>query len=434
MDSNTYRILAAGQFVSNDTWQTGLNNNDLIVGPSGTGKTRGYVKPNILQCNGSMVVTDTKGALCAELSPVLMEEGYRVVEINLADCEKSPWGYNPLAYIRRDYRGKYSEQDILTLAACLAPMEAKYEPFWEQMARICLESAISYVLEALPPEEHTLTSVVRLAGEMGKNGRYKKLMEELEVIDPESFALSRYRLFHSVVEDADRTGACILGFIASKVGPLAFSGARHLFRHYRRIDFKELGKKKTAVFLTISDTDDSLYKLANVFYTQALHTLCALADRQADHRLKIPVRFYLDDFASNVVIPDFDRIISVIRSREITVSIIIQSLSQLESLYDHPAAMTIVNNCDNLLCLGSGRDLETAEYISKQANVPVSAILNTPVDDAWLLTRGKTAQKARKYDLKSHPLYGRLPEAAREAGRTEERKEDEAARQPEPIA
>ena len=411
-NSNTYRILAAGQSVSNDTWQTGLNNNDLIIGPSGTGKTRGYVMPNILQCNESRVITDTKGALCAKLGPVLVQEGYKVMELNLADCGTSPYGYNPLSYIRRDFRGKYSEQDILTLAACLVPLECDRDPFWEQMARICLESAISYVLEALPTEEQNLTSVVRLAGEMGKNGRYRKLMEELEVIDPESFALSRYRLFRPAVEDADRTGACILGFIASKTGPLAFSGARHLFRHYRKVDFKELGKRKTAVFLTVSDTDDSMYRLADVFYTQALHTLCGLADKNPDHRLKIPVRFYLDDFASNVVIPGFDRIISVIRSREISVSVIIQSLSQLESLYEHPAAMTIVNNCDNMICLGSGRDLETAGYISRQANVPASTILNTPVDDVWLLTRGQPARKAAKYDLKSQPLYHRLPEAA----------------------
>ena len=96
-NSNTYRILAAGQSVSNDTWQTGLNNNDLIIGPSGTGKTRGYVMPNILQCNESMVITDTKGALCAKLGPVLVQEGYKVMELNLADCGTSPYGYNPLS-------------------------------------------------------------------------------------------------------------------------------------------------------------------------------------------------------------------------------------------------------------------------------------------------------------------------------------------------
>ena len=408
---NNCRILADNHFISNDTWQTGLNNNDLIIGPSGAGKTRGYVIPNILQCNGSMVVADTKGTICPEVGPILAQEGYKVMEINLADCALSPYGYNPLAYIRRDRYGRFSEQDILTLAACTVPVETVRDPYWENMARIYLESAAAYALEALPEEEQDFTSVVRLSGEMGVGGKYKKLMEELAVIDPESFA--RYRMFQNVSENAGTTSSCIHSFLASKISPLAFDGAKKLFKNPNKINIKRLGREKTAVFLTISDTDSSMYRLANLFYTQALHTLCDLADKSAGHRLKVPVRFYLDDFASNVVIPDFDRIISVIRSREISVSVIIQSLSQLESLYGQAKAMTILNNCDNMLCLGAGRDISTARYISYQVNKPVSAVLNTPLSEAWLLTRGEAAQQVRKYDLKSHRLYNRLPEAAR---------------------
>lgn len=410
---NNYRILAQDHAISNDTWITGLNNNDLIIGPSGAGKTRGYVIPNILQCNGSMVVADTKGTICPEVGPILAQEGYKVMEINLADCALSPYGYNPLAYIRRDRYGRFSEQDILTLAACTVPVETVRDPYWENMARIYLESAAAYALEALPEEEQDFTSVVRLSGEMGVGGKYKKLMEELAVIDPESFALSRYRMFQNVSENAGTTSSCIHSFLASKISPLAFDGAKKLFKNPNKINIKRLGREKTAVFLTISDTDSSMYRLANLFYTQALHTLCDLADKSAGHRLKVPVRFYLDDFASNVVIPDFDRIISVIRSREISVSVIIQSLSQLESLYGSPKAMTVLNNCDNMLCLGAGRDISTARYISYQVNKPVSAVLNTPLSEAWLLTRGEAAQQVRKYDLKSHRLYNRLPEAAR---------------------
>ncbi len=409
---DTYRILAHGRTVSNDTWQTGLNNNDLIIGPSGSGKTRGYVIPNILQCSESMVITDTKGALCSDVKTALEQQGYKVVEINFADCDSSPYGYNPLACIRQDREGHYREQDILTLAACMVPVESRHDPYWELTARIYLESAVSYVLEALPEGERHLGSVVRLAGEMGRDGRYKALMRELEVVDPESFALSRYRLFQSVSESAEKTAACIFSFLASKLAPFSFGSAAGIFNNPERISFKELGRKKTAVFLTISDTDDSMYRLASLFYTQALHTLCELADKSPCHRLKVPVRFYLDDFASNVVIPDFDRIISVIRSREISVSVIIQSLSQLESLYGQAKAVTILNNCDNMLCLGAGRDISTAKYISQQVNKPVSAVLNTPLSEAWLLTRGEAARKVRKYDLKQHSLYDRLPEAA----------------------
>ena len=412
---NNCRILADNHTVSNNTWLPGLNNNDLIIGPSGAGKTRGYVKPNILQCNESMIVTDTKGALCSDVRPVLEQQGYKIMEINLADCAASPYGYNPLAYIRRGKNGNFSEQDILTLAACLVPIETAHDPYWELTARVYLESAISYVLEALPEGECHMGSVVRLVSEMGRGGKYKKLMDEMEVVDPDSFALSRCRMSQSAVEGADRTAACVFSFLTSKLSPFSFDGAKKLFTHPRKINIKRLGREKTAVFLTISDTDDSLYRLASLFYTQALHTLCGLADKSAGHRLKMPVRFYLDDFASNVVIADFDRIISVIRSRGIAASIIIQSLSQLESIYGHAKAMTILNNCDNVLCLGAGRDMETAKYISFQVNKPVSAVLNTPIEDAWLMTRGKPAERVKKYDLKSHRLYGRLPEAQAEA-------------------
>lgn len=424
---NTYRILAGGYTVSSNTWHTGLNNNDLIIGPSGAGKTRGYVMPNILQCSESMIVTDTKGALCSDIGPVLVQEGYKVMEINLADCAESLYGYNPLAYIRQDSDGHYQEQDILTLAACLMPVESRHDPYWELAARIYLESAISYVLEALPEDERHLGSVVRLISEMGREGKYKRLMDELEVIDPDSFALSRYRLFKSVSNDAEKTAACILSFLASKLAPFSFGGAKRIFDNPKRINIKELGRKKVAVFLNISDTDDSMYRIANVFYTQALHTLCSLADKSPGHRLKVPVRFYLDDFASNVVIPDFDRIISVIRSREISVSVIIQSLSQLESLYGQAKAMTILNNCDNLLCLGAGRDISTAKYISYQVNKPVSAVLNTPLDSAWLLTRGSKAEQVAKFDLRQHRLYHRLPEMAQPENNTLTQYQNETA-------
>lgn len=290
---NNCRILADGHTISNDTWKTGLNNNDLVIGPSGSGKTRGYVLPNILQCTESMAVTDTKGALCSDVRPILEQEGYKVVELNLADCAASPYGYDPLDGIRYGGDGRFSEQEILTLAAGLIPIENPREPYWEQMARVCLESMAAYVLEALPEREHSLTSVVRLSGELGRKGKYRALMRELEAVAPDSFALSRYRLFRSVAEDADRTAACIFSFLTSKLAPFGFDGAGRFLSNPQKLNIRRLGRKKTAVFLTISDTDTSLYRLADVFYTQALHTLCALADRNPGHRLGVPVRFYL---------------------------------------------------------------------------------------------------------------------------------------------
>lgn len=394
---DTYRLLAQGHQISNDTWKTGLNNNDLIVGPSGAGKTRGYVMPNILQCSESMIIADTKGSLRGELGNVLKENGYKVLNIDFSDCGAGT-GYNPLDFVR-DGRA----QDIMAVAAALVPVESR-EPYWDLAAQTLLQSLIGYVLECLPKKEHDLYTVTKLF----LSGKSDSLFTELETIDPESFAVSRYQLSHKNAI-ADKMVASVEGELSERLTMCSFAGARKLFSNPNRINFPRLGKEKTALFLTISDTDRSMDRLVNLFYTQAFQSLCAAADRSPGHRLKIPVRFYLDDFASNVIIPDFDRIISVIRSREISVSVIIQSISQLEAMYGKAKASTIMNNCDCWLYLG-GVDVGTTQLIALRANKPVSSILGMPLDAALLFTRGQPPQMVKKYDLHSHPLYTRLPE------------------------
>ena len=365
MSDSTYRILAKNKLMCNNTWETGLNNNDILIGPTGAGKTRGYVIPNVLQCNESIIVADAKGCVKKEVEKVLKKNGYKIIDIDLTDCFAS-YGYNPFDFIRYDEKREcYIEQDIMTVAACLVSVESVKEPFWELAARQYLECLIGYVLECLPVEEHSLNSVVRLFLEMG-TGIFQKLITELQELNPESFAVLRYRLFQASLK-ADKMYASIQGILAEKLSVYAFAGAKELFQKSKRINFADLGKEKTAVFVKVSDMDRSMDRLANLFYTQALQVLCNSADNDyADNRLKIPVRLMLDDFASNVYIPHFDKITSVIRSREVYVSIIIQSISQLESLYGSAKAQTILNNCDNMLYLG-GQDVGTAQYVSKKS-------------------------------------------------------------------
>lgn len=395
---DTYRLLAQGRQISNDTWKTGLNNNDIICGPSGAGKTRGYLIPNVLQCNESMIVADPKGSLLGELSGVLKENGYKVLNIDFSDIgAASGTGWNPLDYCN----GR--EQNIMTVAAALVPVESR-EPYWDLAARTLLQALIGYVLECLPKKEHDLYTVTKLF----LSGKSDSLFKELEVIAPESFAVSRYRLSR-INKECEKMSASVQAELAERLTMCSFAGAIKLFRNPNRVSFPQLGKEKTALFLTISDTDRSMDRLVNLFYTQAFQSLCAAADRSPGHRLKIPVRFYLDDFAANFVIPDFDKITSVIRSREISVSFIIQSISQLEAMYGKARASTIMNNCDCWLYLG-GNDLSTAHLIASRANKPVSSILGMPLDAALLFTRGQPPQVVKKYDLRSHPLYARLPE------------------------
>lgn len=402
----TFRILAKGVTVSNDTWRTGLNNNDLIIGPSGAGKTRGYVIPNLLESSGSLIVTDTKGSLAGTVGPLLAQQGCRVLKIDFEDLEGS-YGYNPLDHIRYDERrGKYAEQDIITAAAALVPVTSRREPFWEEAARLYLTSLIAYVLECLPAGEHSLKYVVDLIGEM-ESGVYDRLIRELAHIRPNSLAVQTYRLFQSN-HTAEKMHASIIGILSEKLNGLNFDGAVHMFTRPERVQFAGLGRERTVLFLTVSDTDRSMDRLVNLLYTQALQALCRSADTDyPDHRLPVPVRFILDDFATNACIPDFHNIISVIRSREISVSIILQSLSQLEAMYGEANASTIINNCDNCLYLG-GQDVATARYVSFRANRTVDTVLGLPLHEAYLFTRGQAPRSVHVYDLREHPRYAQL--------------------------
>ena len=409
---NSFRILAEGRQIPNDTRATGINNNDLIIGPSGAGKTRGYVAPNLLQCAESCIVTDTKGSLVTEVGPVLASRGYRILRIDFTDFFASTCGYNPLEFIRRDPRtGRYSQQDILTVCAALIPVES-HDPFWDLSARTYLSCLIAYVLECLPPREQTLEYVMALFNEMTPGTRdepsnFTRLLEALGAEDPDSFA---YRTYRSIAgqSSADKMFESIRAMISEKLIPLVFDGPCRLYGMPDRIDFAALGRRRTAVFLTVSDLDRSMDRLVNLFYTQALQTLCASADKDyTAHCLPVPVRLYLDDFATNTFIPDFDKTISVVRSRGVSVSVILQSVSQLEALYGHAKAATIINNCDNCLYLG-GQDVDTARFIAVKANRTPDTILSLPLGEAWLFTRGRNPQRVRRFDLSHHDLYPEL--------------------------
>lgn len=404
------RILAKGCYISNNTWATGLNNNDIIIGPSGSGKTRGYVKPNILQCNESMIIADTKGNLIKELKKPLEKAGYKVIDMNFKNLAHS-YGYNPFDYIRYDKEsGRYNEQDILTIASAIVPKPAsKNDPFWELAAKMYFTSAVAYTMECLPEDEHNLDSAITLSLQMG-SGNYAKLIEELECVNPDSLAARTYNLFKSTYK-SEKTEASILAILGEKFNGLILSELLKMYKSENRIDFRSLGREKTAVFLSISDTDRSKDRIISLFYTQALQALCNSADFDyEDCRLPVPVRFILDDFATNAYIPDFDKIISVIRSREIYVSIILQSITQLDALYGASNAKTIINNCDNCLYLG-GQDIDTANYMSFKANKSITTILNMPLEEAYLFTRGREPRLVEKYDITEHKKYRELEES-----------------------
>lgn len=400
---STRRILAAGVAVSNDTRITGRNNNDLIIGPPGASKTRGYVIPNILENNSdSMIITDVKGNLRRQFGPYLKRKGFKVLDVDFIDISQSKSGYNPFDFIRTTKKGKPNEQDILTIAAAISPVTSLKEPFWENASALYLSCFIAYILNCLPVSEHNLISLSRLTEYIG-TPVLDALFRELEDIQPDCLAVKRYKQIQ-VLSTSEKTHASIMGILYEKLSPLCFEGAEKLYSNSSRIDFSSLGKEKTIVFLTVSDTDRSMDSLVSLFYTQALQVLCKTADNSPNSRLAIPVRLMLDDFSSNTFLPDFDKTSSTVRSRDIYLSIIIQGLSQLEAAYGPAKAETIINNFDTLLYLG-GNELRSAHHIASRADKPLARILTMPTDQAILMMRGQQPKLVNKYQLEDHPTY-----------------------------
>ena len=388
-NTNNTRIFAIDTEVSNDTHKTKLNNNDLIVGASGTGKTTGYVIPNLCRGSDSYIVADTKGSLYKKLGNMFRKKGYNVKLIDFS-CLKNSCSYNPLDNIEYYSPTDYCEQDVLRIASVICPTTCERDPFWENSARTVITSMIAYVLEALPRKDHNLVNVTKLYRILNTTtGR--RLFYALEDKNPDSFAVKQYKSYFETMANVEKTWNCIAQFVVNALELFDFKESKRVFGNSSDFTFEELGKSRTVFFVNLSDSDRSMDRLVNIFYTQAFQSLMRLADSNENYRLDVPVRIILDDFATNTYIPDFDKIISVIRSREISVSIILQSISQLDGMYNMAQAKTILNNCDHLLYLG-GQDIDTAEFIAMRICKSPESILEQPIDKAYLITRGEKAK------------------------------------------
>lgn len=419
-------ILAADRTLSCDTRATGLNNNLLVIGPSGSGKTRHVLKPNLLEMGSSFIVLDTKGTLAREMGPMLASHGYRVECLDFADLsaeasrplppEVHRTGYNPLAFVRYNAAGAPVQQDIISIARAICPVEDESQPFWDHAASNLLACLIAYVLEQLPERERHFGSVVTLAEHL-EDKVTVRLLDELEATAPASFALALWRRYAPTLT-AEKMHASISGILAEKIMCLGFDGARDLCTSAHRIDFAHLGRERRALFVTVNDIDRSLDPLTGLFVTQAFTTLIREADAQPGGRLRVPVRLILDDFA-NLNIPDIDGILAVIRSREIWCTLQLQSVNQLEAIYGRPRALSIMGNCDTHLVLAF-QDIESARCYAERANKLASTLLATPLDRSWLFIRGRAGEQVRRYELTSHPRYAELAEAvsAKEATKT----------------
>lgn len=394
-------LLTASHSASTDAWQTGLNNNVLVLGCSGGGKTRNHLMPNLLQCQGSYVVLDGKGALYRELAPYLRANGYQVDQLDFTRENAGTVGYDPLAHVRWSH-GRPNTQDIIAVANAVCSAEDMgSDPFWGHAAANYLASYVAYVLEAMPDHACNMASVVRVF-EQAADGHAGELFEDLEHDNPGSFAVSLYRRARATAR-AERMHASIMGIIAADILPFSHEAAMASFERPRQVDFAELARSPHALFVTIDDLDHSMSALTSLFVHQAFCSLCDVADASEGGRLPVPVRFMLDDFA-NLRLPHFDDVLSVIRSREISCTVVCQTVSQLEARYGEAAANSIVGNCDRQMVLAF-QDERTARYFSTRAGKTPTTLLETPQGTWWLFCRGQKGVADAAYRLEDHPRY-----------------------------
>ena len=340
------------------------NLNVLVVGGSGAGKTRFYAKPNLMQCNTSFIVADPKGEMLRSIAPLLSEKGYDIKVFILIEPENSD-GYNPFVYIRQD-------EDVIRLISNLiqntTPKNAQQnDPFWEK-SEIALDSALMlYLLHEAPPEEQTFEMLMFLIenaatvedDEDGYQSPVDILFNGLEEEKPEHIAVKQYKIFKQA---SGKTAKSIL--ISAAVRLAAFNLPEIAkMTSYDNLDIGSLGERKRAIFCVIPDNDNSFNYIVGMLYTQAFQALYFNADSNHGGELPVPVHIVMDEFA-NVALPDnFERILATMRSRRISVSIIIQNMAQLKALFKD-SWENITGNCDTLLYLG-GNEQSTHEYISK---------------------------------------------------------------------
>ena len=370
------------------------NKNILVIGGSGSGKTRFFVKPNLMQMHSSYVVTDPKGTVLIECGKLLQRGGYKIKVLNTINFKKS-MKYNPFAYLR-------SEKDILKLVNTIIANtkgdgEKSGEDFWVKAEKLYYTALIGYIWYEAPDEEKNFTTLLEMinASEAREDDEdfqnpVDLMFERLEEKDPEHFAVKQYKKYKLA---AGKTAKSILISCGARLAPFDIKELRDLMET-DEMELDTIGDRKTALFVIISDTDDTFNFVVSILYTQLFNLLCDKADDVYGGRLPVHVRCLLDEFANIGQIPKFEKLIATIRSREISASIILQSQSQLKAIYKDNAD-TIVGNCDTTLFLG-GKEKTTLKEMSEILGKETIDSFNTSETRGRELSHGLNYQKLGK--------------------------------------
>ncbi|MGD9568645.1 MAG: VirD4-like conjugal transfer protein, CD1115 family [Sedimentibacter sp.] len=408
------------------------NKNVLIVGGSGSGKTRFWLKPNLMQCHSSYVVTDPKGSIIVECGKLLQKEGYKIKILNTINFKKS-MHYNPFAYIK-------SEKDILKLVTTLIANtkgEGKAgDDFWVKAETLLYTALIGYIYYEAPEHEQNFSTLIEFinASEVREDDEDFKnpvdlMFDRLEEKDPQHFALRQYKKYKLA---AGKTAKSILISCGARLAPFDIRELREITA-YDEMELDTLGDRKTALFIIISDTDDTFNFLVSMAYTQLFNLLCDKADDVYGGRLPVHVRCLIDEAANIGQIPKLEKLMATIRSREISACLVLQAQSQLKALYKDNAD-TIIGNCDSMIFLG-GKEKTTLKDLSETLGKETIDMFNTSdtrgtqrsyglnyqklgkelmsMDELAVMDGGKCILQLRgvrpflsdKYDITKHPNY-----------------------------
>lgn len=412
--------------------KTARNKNVLIVGGSGSGKTRFWLKPNLMQCHSSYVVTDPKGSIVIECSKLLLREGYKVKILNTINFRKS-MHYNPFAYIR-------SEKDILKLVTTLIANtkgEGKAgDDFWVKAETLLYTALIAYIYYEAPEDEQNFTTLIEFinASEVREDDEEFKnnvdlMFDRLEEKDPQHFAVRQYKKYKLA---AGKTAKSILISCGARLAPFDIKELRELTA-YDELELDTLGDRKTALFIIISDTDATFNFLVSMCYTQLFNLLCDKADDVYGGRLPVHVRCLIDECANIGQIPNLEKLMATIRSREISACLVLQAQSQLKALYKDNSD-TIIGNCDSMIFLG-GKEKTTLKDLTETLGKETIDMFNISdtrgsqrsyginyqrlgkelmsMDELSVMDGGKCILQLRgvrpffsdKYDITKHPNY-----------------------------
>lgn len=384
------------------------NKNVLVVGGSGSGKTRFWLKPNLLQCHSSYVVTDPKGSIVVECGNALLKNGYKVRILNTINFKKS-MHYNPFAYV-------HSEKDILKLVTTLMTNTkgegSGGDPFWEKSERLLLTALIAYLHYEAPVEEQNFATLLEMLNTMQvleDDEEYQNpvdlLFEELAKKKPNSFAGRQYKLYKLA---AGKTAKSILISCGARLAPFDIQELRDLTM-YDELALDTLGDKKTALFLIMSDTDSTFNFLISMVYTQLFNLLCDKADDVYGGKLPIHVRCLIDECANIGQIPNLEKLVATIRSREISACLVLQARSQLKAIYKDNAD-TIVGNMDSQIFLG-GSEPTTLKDLSEMLGKETIDAFNTSD------TRGNSPSYGTTFQKMGHELLSRDELAVLDGGK-----------------